>query len=91
MHCTVLTRCVHRDGFALQPVGGASHAAVNISRPNPEADLDQLEQDEDEMRRANAQVQQMQRRMLDGNHSIVYSLVLTARHPLLTPRHPHRT
>ena len=56
-----------RGGFALGPVsGGASHTAVNMSGDNAEATLDQLEEDEDEMRRANSEVLQMQRRMLDG-------------------------
>ncbi len=45
-----------------------------MSRANPEDTLDQLEEDEDEMRRANAEVLQMQRRMLDGE--------------LLSPPHP---
>jgi hypothetical protein len=61
-----------------------------MSRANPEADLDQLEEDEDEMRRANSEVLQMQRRMLDGespsNLSPVLSLLtLTLRHPPSPP------
>lgn len=61
-----------------------------MSRANPEADLDQLEEDEDEMRRANSEVLQMQRRMLDGKPPTdpspsLPSLILTPCHPPSSP------
>lgn len=61
-----LTLHTRRSGFALEPLKPREHTTIDFTQDDPEATLDQLEEDEDEMRRANSEVLQMQRRMLDG-------------------------
>lgn len=58
-----LPRC--RSGVPLQSI----KAPVTVNFPEDDRtqrDLDQMEEDEEEMRRANSEVMQMQKRMLEG-------------------------
>lgn len=58
----------HRSDVQLRNLGVSGSGAVphvTVSFP-PEDDLARMEEDEDEMRRANAEVLQMQQQMMDG-------------------------
>ena len=52
----------------LQPVDGSKppHIAISFADEDDQRDLEQMEEDEETMRRANSEVMQMQKRMLTG-------------------------
>lgn len=57
--------------MTLRPLGGRDddgvpNVTVSFPPEDTERDIEQMEEDEDEMRRANAEVLQMQQRMIDG-------------------------
>lgn len=59
-------RSVNRSGVALQPLKPPHVALSFADDEDTQRDLEQMEEDEDEMRRANSEVMQMQKRMLEG-------------------------
>jgi hypothetical protein len=84
-----------RSGVALRPIQ-TPHIAITFPPEDIERDLEQLEEDEETMRRANAEVQQMQKRMLEGTPSTCHPLPLPSMSPSslarLTPvPPPHST
>ncbi|GAA5857462.1 hypothetical protein JCM9279_007567 [Rhodotorula babjevae] len=61
-----------RDGLPLRPPPAGPHVAIPVH--DDRRDLAQMEEDEDEMDRANAQVLQMQKRMLEDQDTQLDSL-----------------
>lgn len=53
------------SAVALKPLT-TPHIAISMPPEDTERDLEQMEEDEEAMRRANAEVVQMQKRMMDG-------------------------
>ncbi|SCV69444.1 BQ2448_2464 [Microbotryum intermedium] len=61
----------NQSGVALHTLSSTTNPHVAIKfPPNPESELEQMEEDEETLRRANAEVMQMQKRMIEGgSHS----------------------
>ncbi|BGP19542.1 hypothetical protein JCM10213_000142 [Rhodosporidiobolus nylandii] len=63
------------DGLPLQPVPQRPpHIAISMYEDDPSRDIEQMEEDEESMRRANSEVMQMQRRMMEDQDEQLDSL-----------------
>lgn len=64
--------CRTISGVPLHPLSSTRPAHTTVHFPDDSDDeLDRMEEDEDTLRRANSEVMQMQRQMMDGQLSIV--------------------
>ncbi|SCZ97160.1 BZ3500_MvSof-1268-A1-R1_Chr4-2g07030 [Microbotryum saponariae] len=65
----------NQSGVALHTLSSATNPHVAIKfPPNPESELEQMEEDEETLRRANAEVVQMQKRMIEDQDETLNSL-----------------